>query len=186
MKRTHVFSLVILCLTMLSACSEDTESVKPESMDAPQARLLNATDCKHFGKSTRENTRTSEGILACEGILASSESCIEYSYDAAKRSLLLTHVNAGFNCCPGVLSVQISVDDNIITIIEREQEAGCHCLCLYDLTMEIVNLPPGSYRIVVIEPYLHDEDLPLSFAVDVRHHPSGKSCVPRAHYPWGV
>ncbi len=174
MKHLVLIPALILCMAGFPACNETDESTNPTTVDEPEVQLLDATECKSFDK------RPSAASIS------SSESCLEYSYDATNQSLSFRHVNAGFNCCPGLLTVQMTLEENIITIIEREEEAGCHCLCLYDLHFAILNLKPGSYRIVVIEPYLQDEDAALSFAVDLRESPSGKSIVPRVHYPWGI
>lgn len=174
MKHLILIPILLLSMAALPACSEEDESTNPTNEHNPGIELQHATECKVFDKAV--------GV----GSLPSSESCLEYSYDFRTRTLAFTHLNAAFNCCPGELAVNMTLEENIITIIEREQEAGCFCLCLYDLDFAIHDLNPGSYRIVVIEPYLKDEDAALSFSVDLHEVPSGKSTVPRVHYPWGI
>ena len=174
MKHLICIRILILSMVVLPACSEEGESTNPSTEPIPGIELQHATECKAFDKRT------------ADGFIAASESRLEYRYDFHSRTLSLTHLNAAFNCCPGGLAVNMDLEDNIITIIEREQEAGCYCLCLYDLQCTIHDLEPGTYRIVVIEPYLHDDDAPLSFKVDLREEPTGNSTVPRTHYPWGI
>lgn len=174
MKRLLLFPIIASLVFLAPACSEDDEGITPDDGETPAGRLTSATDCKTFNDP------------AVESILSSSESCVEYNYDAANKTLFLKHVNAGFNCCPGTLSANITLVENIITIAESEQEAACHCNCLFDLTFEITDLKPGAYRIVMVEPYLHDDDPALSFLLDLTTEPNGNVCVPRVHYPWGI
>ena len=174
MKRLTLLPIILSLFFLCPACSEDEESVTPDAGGTPAGQLTSATDCKTFNGP------------AVESLLSSSESCVEYTYDAAQKTLSLKHVNAGFNCCPGKLSAAISLEENIITIVEREREAGCHCNCLFDLTFEITDLKPGAYRIVMVEPYRHADDPALSFLVDLTAEPSGQTCVARVHYPWGL
>jgi len=101
---------------------------------------------------------------------ADNEDCLEYNFDGVGR-LTLNHINAGFNCCP-VIAANISV------------EGGCLCLCLFDVSYEILDLAPGNYRISVIEPYAGGYDPPLEFMVDLSGATSGQFCVPRTVYPW--
>jgi hypothetical protein len=116
-----------------------------------------------------------------------NQDCIVYQYDG-ESILQLKHVNAGFNCCPSSLVADISIEDNFINIVENEifdTLGGCECLCLFDVDMEIINLPPGKYRIKVIELYLGPQDDTLEFDISLVSDPEGVFCVERNHYPWG-
>lgn len=115
------------------------------------------------------------------------QSCIEYQYDG-EGVLQISHINAGFNCCPGIILVQIDLKANHITITEREHydsTGPCYCLCLFDLDFAITDVEPGEYTIQVIEPYVIDGDEPLEFTVDLSSPSEGSYCVGRLHYPWG-
>jgi hypothetical protein len=118
----------------------------------------------------------------CKESKGGCEDCLEYSYDGQK--LILKHINAGFNCCPGHINADIAVNGRIISITESEQEAGCFCLCLFDLDIEVSNLKPGEYTILVYEPYIDDEDEPLEFTVQLISGTSGRYCLQRNYYPW--
>ena len=133
----------------------------------PSGTLLGYGDCKMF----------------IEDYTPPDQDCIEYSYDGF-GTLLITHVNAGYNCCPE-LAAEISIENNIITIEEIELSGDCDCLCLFDLEYEIINLLPGIYTISFIEPYLPQGDEPLEFIVDFTTSSSGSHCEYRSQYPWG-
>lgn len=133
---------------------------------------------------------TITGTFGCKdgsmnkGDTAHNQDCIEYSYDG-EDVLQLTHVNAGFNCCP-IIQAYITVQDNVITITENETfDVGpCYCLCLFDVYYEISGLPPGEYTIKVNGLYLDEGDEPLELIVDLATTPSGEYCMYRGHYPW--
>ncbi len=174
MKRRILPVLSLVLLLAFAACDEAGESTTPVTTGDPAGQLTSATECKSFMKST------------LTGPGSSSESAVLYDYDADTRILTLTHVNAGFNCCPGELSATVTVSEGTVTIAEREREAGCHCNCLFDLGIEVRNLPAGEWSIVFDEPYRHADDAAISFTVDLRSEPSGEHSVPRRFYPWGI
>ncbi len=136
----------------------------------PSGQMIGNTGCKDFP----ESKSTPPG----------REDCIAWQYDETEGTLALTHINAGFNCCPW-LAPEITIEGDVITIDEISLEDSCYCLCLFDIEYEIVNLPAGEYRVVVIE-YLAPagEYEQLDFRVDFTATPSGSECVWREHYPW--
>jgi hypothetical protein len=86
-----------------------------------------------------------------------------------------------------VIGADIAVAGNVITITERESPDSlgfCACLCLFDVSYEIWELPPGAYTIQFVELYLQPDDVPLEFPVDLVTTPEGEYCVPRTNYPW--
>ena len=113
----------------------------------------------------------------------SNEDCIDYIY-TNDGTLMLTHVNSGFNCCPGELTADITISNNKITIEEHEEVAGCHCNCLYDIEYRIDNLSAGVYTIEIITPYV-DETEYLEFTMDLSSPTTGSFCTTRDNYPWG-
>ncbi|UCC45079.1 MAG: hypothetical protein JSU65_03940, partial [Candidatus Zixiibacteriota bacterium] len=110
--------------------------------------------------------------------------CVEWSYDGSSV-LSLTHVNAGFNCCPIIAAdLRFEGDTIIVEELDSLDNGGCACLCLFDVDYEINSLPPGQYRILVIEPYLPTGDPPLDFWIDLSSTPAGIHCESRTEYPW--
>lgn len=142
-----------------------------ESSTDPVGKLTNHTDCKN-------------GVEILKNDIQNNQSCIEYNYN--DNTLSIIHFNAGFNCCPGRLSADIKIRDNIITIIENEEGASCECNCLYDLDFEIRNLKKGIYKIVFIEPYWKYEHNKISFEIDLNKVTNNTYCVERLFYPWNI
>ena len=145
----------------------------PEPCSVPSGLLLSYTGCL---KS-----------LNASDTIESNWDCMEYEYDGASV-LTLNHINAGFNCC-AIAEAEITIGDNIITIVESESFDSlgpCYCLCLFDLELEVINLSPGIYTIVVEELNLFGEDEILEFTIELSTTPVSDSyCVFRHYYPWG-
>ncbi|PIQ30460.1 MAG: hypothetical protein COW63_09760 [Bacteroidetes bacterium CG18_big_fil_WC_8_21_14_2_50_41_14] len=136
-------------------------------------RLLRNSACKDL-KST-----------ATTNALSDSLSCAEYQFDASTHQLTIKHLNAGFNCCPGILSCKVTSSSDTIVIQEFEESQLCSCNCLFDLEIEIVGVEAGKYVIKFIEPYCGNQTL-LVFDVDLEGDPEGSFCVIRNQYPWGI
>jgi hypothetical protein len=147
----------------------------PEPDCPPTGILTNYIGCKRIPK-----------VSATDSI-SPDQDCLEYYYDG-EGVLELKHINAGFNCCPDELLADISVEGNVITIEERESLSNpCHCLCLFDLDLRIINLEPGEYVISVIEPYVFMDEERINFTINLSLSPSsGIYCVKRSTYPWGI
>jgi len=162
--KTSALSLFLFSLALiLTGCEEAGQT-------AISGELLTHSDCKSNLKTTAE---------------PDSLSCAVYSYDAATKVLQLTHINAGFNCCPGTLSCSFKLLGDTIRITEEEQEALCSCNCLFDMEMEISGVERSSYVIEFIEPYAGDMDA-LLFEIDLAAETDGSFCVTRKSYPWGM
>ena len=112
-----------------------------------------------------------------------TQDCIKYQYDG-RQNLTLVHNNAGFNCCPEIVT-NVTIKNSIITIKEVEISGLCDCSCLFDLNYLIINLPPAIYTITVEEPYVKPEEPKLEFLVDLTDSLTGNFCAERYNYPWG-
>jgi len=141
---------------------------------APEGNLVGTSSCKSFQ------------LGQAVAYVSSDSDCVAYDYDGS-GILHLTHVNAGFNCCPEPISADIAVETGQITIDEKEglESGGCDCQCLFDIDYEIVNLPPGEYTITINGLYLLPDEEPLESTVNLAADPFGEYCVFRGHYPWG-
>lgn len=94
-------------------------------------------DFSYFG--CKEKTANNvNGFAAVKGF--KSDEYIEYRTDA-DGYLHIKHVNAVFNCCPGRIKADVSVEGNTISIVESETDPQCKCICDYDLAF---NLGPLS------------------------------------------
>lgn len=157
-----VFSIPCLLTT---GCSDET---KP---DEPTGSLISASDCKFMKDGDKIPP-------------PNYSDCIAYDY-ALDGTLTLWHTNTALNCCPDY-EATVTVDGSIITITEHEIEGACNCLCLYDLSYEILMLPIGDYRLVVEQEYLNDESIRHDMDLPLYDTPSGEWCITRAIYPWGT
>jgi hypothetical protein len=137
-------------------------------------KILNYSDCKDLSIS-----------VAMAKDAATGESCLEYSFSPETGTLLLKHINAGFNCCPEGIDCLITSSNDTIYIEETEAGGLCACLCLYDLDIELEGLESKGYFIKLKEPYL-DQDEKLELWLDLQNNPSGNYCVTRNDYPWGL
>ena len=150
-------------------------SCEKENGNGPQfsGRLISNSDCK-YQKSAPVSAETADTL-----------SCIEYSFDTITHTLSLTHVNAGFNCCPGEINCTFNLKGDTIVIEEYENTDDCDCECLYDLHMEIKNTELRKYQVKVNEQYIKGQEK-LEFEIDLANDTTGSICVARKKYPWGV
>ena len=168
----------IALLLLISGCQEENPVVSDPDSHDPVITMIGSSGCKNF-----EDVAMPETGAIVEPPSPDMD-CIDYSFEDGV--LHLTHINAGFNCCPGEISADITVEGDMITITEHEDMKGCHCLCLFDVEYEIENLEAGEYTIRFIELYTEEGDDPLEFPVDLASVPQGDFCVERHHYPWDI
>jgi len=160
---------ILICFAFISCKNNNlTES-------EPFGTLINSYGCKHSYSTALNNNQI---------LYRSNEDCIEYEYDGENK-LILKHINAGFNCC-STITADIDVREDTIIIKEREYGEMCCCLCLYDLDYAIVNIKPKKYKIKVLELCVNENDEKLEFYIDLSSSLSGKYCVKRDQYPWGI
>lgn len=114
-------------------------------------------------------------------------SCVNYAYDG-QGTLTLIHYNVGLNCCPEAFVAEYEIQDSIITIIEIDSviNYGCFCLCLYELSFQLDNVIPGAYTIIFDEPLVGPNEEHIEFTIDLIGITSGRFCVYRNEYPWGI
>lgn len=113
------------------------------------------------------------------------QTCVIWTYDA-EHTLELTHVNAGFNCCPEKILTSMRISSDTIYLTEWDSLQLCKCLCLYDIDFVIQNLPPQKYVMLFEEPYVTPPKQPLVFTIDLMDAVSGELCQDRDYYPWGT
>lgn len=85
----------------------------------------------------------------------------------------LNHVNTYFNCQPGELSIQATLEGNEIKILETEEQALVKCICPYDLYCEIGPLKNEKYTIVVYKKTFEDGEY-ARFSITYSNALSGK------------
>lgn len=161
---------ISLLLALLISCSKEKTT---QTEINPENKLVSYTDCKNL------NTALQKGVYGTD------TSCVTYSYDPKTKKLSLKHINAGFNCCPGILYCNFDLSNDTIVIKEFAQTAGCSCECLYDLDIKLYIEEPKNYYLIVEEPYCGSQQQ-IAFPIDLASNLSGSYCVYRDQYPWGM
>jgi hypothetical protein len=67
------------------------------------------------------------------------------------NDILMRHTDALYNCCAEIV-VELVDRRPLFKLIEKETHPNnppCHCLCYYEITARIEDLPPGTYRVEV-------------------------------------
>jgi hypothetical protein len=150
---------------MITSCEKESPAVWSDL----QVVLDQNEGCKQFGVKTDSYTSTQE--------------CIKYSY--TDSVLRITHINAGFNCCPEEIVIDTNYQSDTLRIDESEVNAFCDCNCLYDINYSISPVPEASFMLVVKGALgLRDGDQPLEIQIDLSEETSGEFCVSRSGYPW--
>lgn len=149
----------------------------------PSISLLKQSDCKNNMSQSTADLKFSNQ----RSTMDNKEECIEYTYNKNTRSLFITHINAAFNCCPGKIAINIESIDKKIIISENEETAGCSCNCLFDLEIEINNLEPGNYYLIIKNKYAKGTPEPqFECNLNLSQSVSDKFCVSRSSYPWNL
>jgi hypothetical protein len=156
-------------------CKEDSPS--GETAARPVLKVNGYAGCKaRDGLQSRKTLDTSPSI-----------DCIEYHYDGISV-LTFKHINAGFNCCPAMVTADLDRQGNVLALKERESYAPhgpCRCLCLFDVDYIIDFVLPGQYTIRVFGLYLQPGDAHFEFDIDLSESTSGRIEIERDYYPWG-
>lgn len=167
-------SLILFFLAaMLSACGENNSGTEPENSAGIDARIISIAPSAAM--------RSDERDIA----YAATESGVTWYYDETSESLVLRHRNAALRGDGNDLTLRVRIEENIITVLERQKETAAGPLGLHDIEFRITDLPPRAYRMVVIEPYVERGQRPLSFRLDLVEALSGSVSVERSQHPWG-
>lgn len=164
--RTSLLLLITTLICLMNSC-EKSEQL-PLAVSGTEL-----SDCKSNLKSaTREET-------------PDTLSCVEYLYDPSSKQLSLTHINAGFNCCPGEINCTATMSGDTIVIEESETAPLCDCDCLFDLDFDISHVETSAGFLKIIEPYWSGAGS-IEFEIALKEEPSGDWCSTRKNYPWGM
>ncbi|MBN2360902.1 MAG: hypothetical protein JXR83_15710 [Deltaproteobacteria bacterium] len=134
MKRTAM-KIATCAIMLLAACdlvSELTPAGLQPGSDQPGQTLPIAI--------------TTQGS-ACKSSALSEASSIQLT--VVGHTLTIADDNATFNCCL-IPVMQVTVEQNIITVLETETgDTPCYCMCQYELSAQVTNLPDGDYLVRV-------------------------------------
>lgn len=96
--------------------------------------------------------QTSHSVIGCKvpGDPAFQTDSERFFAEVEGCKLIVRHIDTVYNCCIEDIAVSATVSDQVIDLFETEiLSAPCDCLCPYDITTEIFNLPPGVYTVQV-------------------------------------
>lgn len=181
---TAIIAAIILSLTF-SACSSDDSGTQPFGDSGVGSALVSVTASAPLRAAGSDGDADGITTLAYN----SPESSFTYSYDAVTGALRVRHSGAALRSAAdgtaAPLTLRVRIEENIITVIERQHALENGPLALYDIDFEITNLPVRAYRVVVIEPYVDKDQAPLSFRMDLVESLEGGFTAERNQAPWG-
>lgn len=156
--------LLIGSFLLIMGCDREPAAV-------PGIKLVGSSECKDFGlKSASDHP--------------SDQDCIQYKW-VSGDSLRITHVNAGFNCCPGGFRIELNVVGDTLVISESENASLCDCNCLFDLKYNLSGISRDTWWIRIREQYVQQPgDEKILFKADLNKLAEGEFCVTRTGYPW--
>ncbi len=78
-----------------------------------------------------------------------------------KRKIIINHIDAVYNCCIDTIDIQVSIQNNVITVYESEvYTQPCYCFCYFPTSVTITGVAPGNYTVEVWSNWMDgDEDL---------------------------
>ena len=160
---------------MFTSCNE-IEQGEPTCefpfLNEKAGRIINHTECKNTVGEIQE-------------LISASNECVTYNYSMNYQVVLLTHINAGFNCCPEKISASYYFPGDTIKIMEKQAKAGCRCNCLYDINYEIRNIKPGIYHLEIYGPITDGINKPqFSCVLNIPNDIDSTFCNFRGFYPW--
>jgi len=165
-KILYLFSAFLLSAILFSGCDN-------QALTGKKLIKITSSSCKQFTESAGTDS------------IAQDQDCVEFTYLPESKTLKIKHLNAAFNCCPDKVFGEISIDSNIITIVEKEKLTDpCKCNCLYDLDYELTDIEAGNYIIRITEAYLNDVDEKLEATLDLNKSEKAEICKKRTSYPW--
>ncbi len=69
--------------------------------------------------------------------------------EADASSITFHHDKATYNCCPDSFTYDVSVSGGTLYVVEHEVLTDpCACMCCYELSTTIEELPPGALHVV--------------------------------------
>lgn len=162
MKKLLLASLSILLLIFIS-CGRETPVPDPELSSSSDLICKSQEPLK--GETPGPN-----------------QTCVDWKYVDGR--LLMTHFNAGFNCCPEAILTALRFSGDTLYVTERDSLQLCRCNCLYYVDLIIDNIQEKVYTIHFVEPFVIEPMEPLVFTIDLKKNSEGRVCQERDYYPW--
>jgi hypothetical protein len=76
----------------------------------------------------------------------------ELILETSGNTINTLHKNAIYNCCIKEIKCEMTQEGNTFIIKEKEvlEGSGCRCVCPYNITCKIINVPKGKWTVKVI------------------------------------
>lgn len=154
----QLIGFIFLCVVFFSCDEKEKEAATEQT--AITNTIIYLSECKQL-----KSTKNKKGVVE-----------INYDYTENNKTLTINHVNAVFNCCIEKIGMRSELVNNTLTITEYEENGFCYCTCLYDFKYEISNIPKAELTILILEPYIN-EDNKIEFSVDLANKPTGSYSI---------
>lgn len=89
----------------------------------------------------------------------------DINVEVQKNTVLFSH-RLAYACCAD-FQLESQVNENIITIVERNEGNYCRCSCNYSINGTLADLAPGNYELQVYGVKYHDRGKELLFVEDI-------------------
>lgn len=128
MRHTLLLASAII-VTLLCACKKDNSYT-------PTISNVIVSDC-----------HTNTDKLATKDMNTDS---IVVSWPNDKEPMQVAHYNMVLDCGGADINTTVEVNGDIVTVVEHVGEQGLtNCICLYDNSFQINNLPPRPFTLVI-------------------------------------
>lgn len=129
MKQTRILAAATIIIALLWACEMDYQA-------NPFISNINTSDC-----------HTSTDKLAAKEMNTDS---IVVSWPGGDNPMQVTHYNMVLDCGEPHINTTVETNGNIVTVVEHVGEQGLtNCICLYDNSFQINNLPARPFTLVL-------------------------------------
>lgn len=141
-KKFLTLSMVMLAMMLAAGCSGDDASNEEQDPEVTPTEIQG--EPKNYsvsGCKSRSTTRTDSPY---------GEERMEYQNAEKAGYLRVSHINALFNCEPGQILTDVSFQDGLFVVVEKEEQTVANCICPYDLSYDIGPLSEGREYTVSI------------------------------------
>jgi len=163
-------NLIILTLSILFIGCNSSSSPSPSL----NTKGVTVSDCQ--ATKTQRTNKVGDA-------LDNNHTYISYQYE--NNTLSLTHHNVAFNCDKRGIGATSKVEENTITITERQNlpnNGGMSCECLFDVTITLNDIEVKNYTLN----YDDGRSTDIHFDIDLSSKSQGiKSFNRQGKYPYG-
>ena len=129
MKQTRIMAAAAIIIALLWACEK-------ENTETPSISNTNVSDC-----------HTNTDKLAAKDMNTDS---IVVSWPGDNHPMQIVHYNMILDCGEPHITTTVERNRNVVTVVEHVGEQGLtNCICLYDNSFQINNLPSRPFTLVI-------------------------------------